>query len=404
MFPGRGHRSFFENDSRGGVRALYLLPDAEHIAAGIVLMSTRSRATERNVTDMKQEQERRRTSRATIKDVAHAAGVSVTTVSNVLNGRSGSMTATTLHRVQRAIQELGFRRNDMARGLVRRRTSTIGLVIAEIETPLFLQAIPVIQPLARQADYDLLIYSAKDERSEEQAIELLLEKDVAGVVFLSTSAYANHGHIFSLLQSGKPVVLVNRADSPHEIDRIIWDNQGGVEQAVVHLAQQGHTRIAHLCGPPHRYSSMERVRGYRAGLATSSLEFDPALVRMVDYTGSQETWRDATNALLELRLSPTAIIAADDMIAAVAMNTIQQRGLDVPKDVSIIGIDNQHFASVLNPALTTVQLPVPEAGRHAIEMLLQRMTGDTSPPKHLILPCPLLIRASVATAAGWSQP
>jgi LacI family transcriptional regulator len=299
----------------------------------------------------------------------------------VLNGRSGSMTANTLHRVQQAIHELGFRRNDMARGLVRRRTSTIGLVIAEIETPLFLQAIPVIQPLARQADYDLLIYSAKDEVSEEQAIELLLEKDVAGVVFLSTSAYVNHRHILSLMQSGKPVVLVNRADSSHEVDRINWDNQGGVEQAVEHLAQLGHTRIAHLCGPPHRYSSMERVRGYRAGLATSGLEFDPALVRMVDYTGSQDTWRDATNALLELRPSPT----------------IQQRGLSVPRDISIIGIDDQHFASVLNPALTTVQLPVQEAGRHAIEMLLRRMAGDTSPPEDLLLPCPLLMRASVAS-------
>lgn len=348
---------------------------------------------------MKQAQETRRapSPRATIKDVAHVAGVSVTTVSNVLNGRSGSMTATTLHRVQQAIHELGFRRNDMARGLVRRRTSTIGLVIAEIETPLFLQAIPVIQPLARQADYDLLIYSAKDEGSEEQAIELLLEKDVAGVVFLSTSAYANHRHILSLMQSGKPVVLVNRADGPDELDRINWDNQGGVEQAVVHLAQLGHTRIAHLCGPPHRYSSMERVRGYRAGLATSGLEFDPARVRMVDYTGSQDTWRDATDALLELQPSPTAIIAADDLIAAVAMNTIQQCGLSVPADVSIIGIDDQHFVSILNPALTTVQLPVPEAGRHAIEMLLRRMRGDTSPPEHLLLPCPLLTRASVAS-------
>ncbi len=347
---------------------------------------------------MMQEQEKRRhpSPRATIRDVARAAGVSVTTVSNFLNGRSGAMTAETLQRVQQAIHELGFRRNDMARGLVRRRTSTIGLVIAEIETPLFLQAIPVIQPLARQADYDLLIYSAKDEGAEEQAIELLMEKDVAGVVFLSTSAYANDRHIFSLMQSGKPAILVNRAEGPREIDRINWDNQGGVERAVKHLAELGHARIAHLCGPPHRYSSMERVRGYRAGLAASGLEFDSALVRMVDYTGSQETWRDATNALLVLRPSPTAIIAADDLVAAVAMNTIQQRGLGVPGDVSIIGIDDQHFATILNPALTTVQLPVPEAGRHAIKLLLARMAGDTSPPKHLLLPCPLLTRASVA--------
>jgi LacI family transcriptional regulator len=322
--------------------------------------------------------------------------VSVTTVSNVLNGRSGSMTAETLQRVQQAIQDLGFRRNDMARGLVRRQTSTIGLVIAEIETPLFLQAIPVIQPLARAADYDLLIYSAKDEQSEEQAIELLLEKDVAGVVFLSTSAYSRYQHLQTLTQAGKKAILVNRSESPAQLDRINWDNAGGVEQAVVHLGQFGHRRIAHLCGPPHRYSSMERIQGYRAGLTSMGLAYDPALVQVVDYTGSQDTWRDATLALLRLQPRPTAIIAADDMIAGVAMSTIHQFGLRVPDDVSIIGIDDQFFASVLNPPLTTVQLPVPEAGRHAIEMLLSRMAGDASPPKHLVLPCPLLRRASVA--------
>ncbi|MEJ7901999.1 MAG: LacI family DNA-binding transcriptional regulator [Thermomicrobiales bacterium] len=339
---------------------------------------------------------RRAPPRATIKDVARTAGVSVTTVSNVLNGRNGSMTPDTLERVQGAIWDLGFRRSATARSLVRQRTSTIGLVIAEIETPLFLQAIPVIQALARAAEYDVLIYSARDEESEAQAIELLLEKDVAGVVFLSTSAYSNHQPIMTLTDSGKPAVLVNRANAPEVFDRINWDNQGGVEEAVAHLARLGHTRIAHLCGPPHRYSSMERVRGYRAALTRYGLAFDPALVQMIDYTGSQEAWRDATITLLRPGSRPTAIIAADDMIASVAMNTIQQRGLTVPHDISIVGIDDQYFGSVLNPPLTTVQLPVPEAGRLAIELLLARMTGDTAPPRRIVLPCPLLIRASTA--------
>lgn len=334
--------------------------------------------------------------RATIKDVARVSGVSVTTVSNVLNGRSGSMTPDTLQRVRLAIRDLGFRRNEMARGLVRRRTSTVGLVIAEIETPLFLQAISIIQPLAHQADYDLLIYSARDERAEGQAIELFLEKDVAGVVFLSTSAYSHHEHFLPLIDAGKAAILINRAESPPYIDRIDWDNEGGVEQAVIHLAQLGHTRIAHLCGPPHRSSSTERVRGYRSGLAKCNLTYDSELVRMVDYTGSQDTWRDATTVLISHQRPPTAIIAADDMIAAVAMTTIQQLGLGVPEDVSIIGIDDQHFTSMLNPALTTVQLPVPKAGRCAIEMLLSRMQGDTSPPQRLLLPCPLIHRHSVA--------
>ncbi len=338
--------------------------------------------------------------RATIKDVARAAGVSVTTVSNVLNGRTGSMTPETHLRVQEAIEELGYHRNDLARGLVRRRTSTIGLVIAEIETPLFLQAITVIQPEARKAGYDVLIYSAQDEEAEKQAIGLLFEQDVAGVIFLSTSSYVSHDHILALTRAGKPAVLVNRSGAPESLDRVHWDNAGGAAAAVRHLASLGHRRIAHLCGPPHRHSSVERLQGYRSALTVCGLAFREEYVREVDYTGAQESWRDATLRLLDTNPRPTAIVAVDDNIAAVAIRAIQQHGLDVPGDISIVGIDDQPFAALMNPPLTTVRLPVLDAGVQAIGILLRRIAGDRDGVKAVQLACPLIGRETTSDVKG----
>lgn len=332
--------------------------------------------------------------RPTIRDVAQVAGVSVTTVSNVLNGRTGSMTAETHERVQEAIRELNFHRNDLARGLVRRRTSTIGLVIAEIETPLFLRAINVIQPAARRAGYDVLIYSAEDVSAEQQAIGLLAEQDVAGVIFLSTSSYAAHDHILELTRAGKPVVLVNRWGHPESLDSIRWDNVRAASDAVRHLAGLGHRHIAHLCGPEHRHSSVERLQGYRQALADAGLPFRKELVRDVDYTGDQETWRDAALVLLDASPQPTAILAVDDSVASVAMRAIQQRGWRVPEDISVVGIDDQPFGALLNPPLTTLRLPVLEAGEAAIRLLLARMSGDESDVQAELLTCPMIVRES----------
>jgi DNA-binding LacI/PurR family transcriptional regulator len=338
--------------------------------------------------------------RPTIKDVARAAGVSVTTVSNVLNGRTGSMTPDTHDRVRTVIEDLNYHRNDLARGLVRRRTSTIGLVIAEIDTPLFLQAINVIQPAAREAGFDILIYSARDEAAEQQANTVLFEKDVAGVIFLSTSSYASHDHILQLTRAGTPVVLVNRWGHPEAFDSIRWDNVAAAADAVAHLVGLGHRRIAHLCGPAHRHSSVERLQGYREGLAAAGLPFQEELVRTADYTGEQDAWRAATAQLLALTPPPTAIFSVDDTVAAVAMRACQQHGVRVPHDVSVIGIDDQPFDALLSPPLTTMRLPVLEAGRAAIRMLLDRIAGDASDPHAIVLSCPLVLRDSTAPASG----
>jgi LacI family transcriptional regulator len=339
--------------------------------------------------------------RVTIKDVALAAGVSVTTVSNALNDRTEAMTETTLHRIQETINVLGYRPNTVARSLVTRQTATIGVIVAEIDTPLFLQALNVIEPIARSANHNILLCTtAFNLADERQVIGLLLEKQVDGIIFLSTSVYLDQNNLASLPPDAPPIVLINRT-MPYEprFDQISFDNTNAIITAMTHLVSLGHRRIAHLSGPKGRSSSEERLQGYRLGLQQHGLEYCENYIRLADYEQPQVTWEQATRELLQLSPRPTAIIGANDIVAATAMRTAQQAGLRVPQDISIIGVDNQPFCTYLNPALTTVQLPILESGKRAVEMLLARIAGIRTTTEHVILPCPLAVRESTGPVA-----
>ncbi|MCL4393928.1 MAG: LacI family transcriptional regulator [Chloroflexi bacterium] len=337
-------------------------------------------------------------SRVTIKDVAREAGVSISTVSNVLNGRMDAMSEETLQRIQKAVASLRFRPNSLARSMVTQRTGSIGLILDEIETPLFLQALSVIEPIARRAGYNVLMCNARNVVDEREALDLLLDKQIDGLIFLSTTELREDEYLLELQVAGLPVVLINRETEnigPYH-DLVCWDNVGGVAAAVEHLVRQGHRRIAHLRGPIKRRSSEERLRGYRLGLEKSGLSYDESYVRSGDYTETPEAWAKATDELLALAEPPTAIIASDDVVAAVVMRAIQDAGLRVPADISVVGIDDQPFCTYLNPALATVRLPVVDAGERAIALLLDRIAGEGTAGRRILLPCPLIVRGSCA--------
>jgi LacI family transcriptional regulator len=332
--------------------------------------------------------------RTTIKDVAQAAGVSVTTVSNVLNGRADAMSPETLAHIQAVISALNYHPNSLARSLVTGRAATIALLIAEIETPLFLQAVSTIEPLAREAGYSVIICSARGIDDEHQALDLLREKRVDGIIFLSTSLYAEDDHLLQLQKSGMPMVLINRTTKHDCFVQIDWDNAGGVASAVKHLASLGHERIAHLRGPINRRSSEERLRGYKLALDQAGLPFNQEWVYLCDYEAPQEAWRRTVRTLLGRKPRPTAIIGSDDIVAAVAMSEVQRNGLRVPDDVAIVGVDDQPFCLYVNPSLSTVKLPIAEAGRQAMSLLLERIGAESPGTERILLPCPLVVRDS----------
>lgn len=338
--------------------------------------------------------------RATIKDVAQAAGVSVTTVSNVLNDRTEAMAEETLWRVQETIRSLGYRPSQVARSLVTSHTATIGVIVNEISTPLFLQALNFIEPIARNAEYNILLCTAHNLDDEKQAVNLLLEKDVDGIIFLSNSFFLADDFLGHLPPPVPPLVLVNRASRDERFDQIHFDDLAGMVKIVDYLADLGHDRIAHLHGAPNRRSFKDRLDGYRLGCRQNGLEAYDDFVGLADYDAAQATWVQATLALLNLSPRPTAIIAANDVVAATVLRTVQRAGLRVPQEISIVGIDDQPFCTFLNPALTTVQLPVIEAGKRAVEMLLARLAGKRATTEQVTLPCPLIVRESSGPAPG----
>lgn len=339
--------------------------------------------------------QRRAGRQITIKEVAGAAGVSITTVSNVLNGRTAEMAEGTLLRVQQAIRDLKYRPNNVARSLVTQQTASIGVIIAEIDTPLFLQALNSIETTARNANYNILLCTAKNFRDEKEAVDLLFEKQVDGFIFLSTSAYADNDYLHDLRTIAPPMVLVNRTvseqDDFHQID---WDDTSGLIRAIDYLVELGHRRIAHLHGPRNRRSTDNRLRGFRLGLAKHDLEYNEHYVQVGDYETEPEIWKKSTLELLNLSPRPTAIITANDIVAAVVMRTVRRAGLRVPQDVSLIGIDDQPFSAYLDPGLTTIQLPIVEAGKRAIELLLAQIRDETKGATQITLPCPLIARES----------
>lgn len=335
--------------------------------------------------------------RVTIVQVAKLAGVSVATVSNVFNNRPGSMRPETRTRVLEAARILGYHRSAVARSLVIRRSATIGLVIAEIDTALFFRAVSAIERVARQSSFNVILSHAATAEEEEQALDLLQEKEVEGVIFLSTSNYRDDG-VLSKLGDSVPVVTVNRSESGGACDRITWDNVKGVGAAVKYLYQLGHQRIAFLRGPSDRQGTEERLQGYRFALAECGLPFCDELVGSGDFTVSPEELRPAIESLLSLAERPTAMIASDDYVAAVTMRIAQDCGLHVPEDLAVVGFDDQPFSALLNPALTTVRLPIVEAGLQAISLLVERIRDKTTGPSRIVLPTELVIRESCGAA------
>jgi DNA-binding LacI/PurR family transcriptional regulator len=346
---------------------------------------------------------RRRSSkspRVTIVQVAEASGVSISTVSNVLNGRMGAMTNETRQRVEEAIRRLGYRPNNVARSLVSRRTSSIGVVIDEINTPLFIGALTAMERPARKARYSLIVSHASTAGDEREALETLLEKQVDAVALLSTSQYRDNDHLRVLSDSGIPSVVINRPGEFEWFSRVSWDNRGGVSSTVEYLHRLGHRRIAHLQGPANRWSTKERLLGYNEGLKACGLDRRDDYVQVADYTIAPQSWASATADLLETDPRPSAIIASDDGVAAVAIQVAAQRGLRVPDDLAVIGIDDQYFAAFLSPPLTTIRLPVAEAAEAALNVLIEQLRTQDREPKEILLPTSLVMRGSCGGATS----
>ena len=331
--------------------------------------------------------------RITIRSVAMAAGVSVSTVSNVLSGRHEQMAVATRERVLEAIARLNYQPNHVARSLVTRRTATIGLIMSEVTNSLYPPVTVGAEEACRQAGYGLLLANAEDAEDERRAVALMRAKQVdALVVFAISLLEADHEHLYAAQAAGMPVVAINRVvpvDAP--LSAVWFDHRGGGRLATSHLVDLGHRRIAHLAGPASRLTGIHRRQGYEAALHAARIPLEPALVATGDYSFASgealmsELWRQR----------PTAVFVGGDAMALGALRALARLGVRVPDDLSLVAFGNPDFVRYATPAITTVDLPVAAAGRVAVELALRRMRYPEEKEVRL-LDTTLLVRETTA--------
>ena len=327
----------------------------------------------------------------TIGDVAAQAGVSIATVSKVINGRYGVAPAT-LERVQAVIDELGFESSLVARSLRSRRTNVLGIVVADIE-PFSAELLKGAGAAIRERGYELIVYSGsghgKDHSGWERRYISRLGGTLTDGIILVTPTVVD-------VDDGTPVVAVDPHTGPSTLPSVHSDNLAGAITATRHLLQLGHRRIGLLAGRPDLESARQREQGYRQALADAGIAVDPNLIRVGDY--ELEMSEEPARQLLTLDDRPTAVFAANDLSAMQTMHVARTLGLDIPGDVSVVGFDNIPESALIEPPLTTIDQSIQEMGRRAVELLIDVIEGETGPAQQVTLPTRLVVRQSSGVA------
>lgn len=326
-------------------------------------------------------------SRVTIRDVAARAGVSVATVSKVINQRYG-VSADTFARVTAVIEELGYEASLVAQSLRNHRTNVIGILVADLE-PFSTELLKGAADAIRGTGFELVVYSAggrTDDHTgwEHRYLSRLSGTLVDGAVLVTPTVVD--------VSYGAPVVAVDPHTGPSEWPTVDSDNLHGARLATEHLLELGHRRIAMLTGRPDLQSAQFRERGYREALAAGAVPIDEDLVKL----GAYDPVISARSAreLLTAEHRPTAVFAANDISAIATMEVAAELGLRVPDDLSVVGFDNIAEAALCTPQLTTVDQPIREMGRLSVELLVRLIRGETAERAHLTLATKLVVRQS----------
>jgi LacI family transcriptional regulator len=322
-----------------------------------------------------------------MKDVAQAAGVSLKTVSRVVNGEPG-VGASTAERVTEAIAGLGFSRNDLARSLRSARASaTLGLIIEDLANPFYSTIARAVEEVARRRGY--VVITASSEESGERERELmatLLSRRVEGLLLVP--AARDHAYLRPELAMGVQVVFLDRPPAGLTADAVLLDNAGGARAGVEHLLAQGHRRIGLIGDPPELYTLAERVKGYRAALESWGLAFDEGLLRLGAHDVAQA--ERSTRDLLRLPDPPTALFTANNRVSVGALRALKAEAARV----ALVGFDDFELADMLPLPVTVVRHDPAEMGRRAAELLFARLDGDGGPPQTIVMETELVVRGS----------
>lgn len=335
--------------------------------------------------------------RINMHHIAKRAGVSLGTVSNVIN-RTAAVREPLRQRVLDAIRALGYQPSQLARGLRRDYTNMIGMIIPDITNPFFPALVRAAEDVAYRHQYRLVLCNSdNDPQKESSYFEELRSYLPAGLLVIPAE---DSGLRDQPVRNGRriPMVCIDREPTGWKGDTVRADNETGAYTATLHLIDHGHQRIATVAGPQHLTSAVERLQGFRRALKEASL---PLPARYVVHGQFDRTSGfEAALKLLRPQPRPTAIFAGNDLMAMGVLMALRELGLRCPEDVSIAGFDNIDMADLLHPPLTSVQQPVYRLGAAAAELLIERIGGGRSGgPQKTLLETELVRRASVARLA-----
>jgi len=329
---------------------------------------------------------------ASLQEVAQRANVSIATVSRVLN-KSDKVVPGTRAAVEKALADLGYRPSRVARRLRMKdgRAHLVGLIIPDIQNPFYAEIARGVEDAAYASQYALLLCNSDENAAKERFyLEVMQAESVDGIVLPPFDD--SDAAVIEMVKSGMPVVCVDRSLTPVKTDLVEVDNHRGALEAVNHLLDRGHTRIALIEGRTQVSTSRERRRGYLDALAARGLAPRKELMRSGDF--KQESGRVLALELISLRQPPTALFVCNNLMTVGALAALHQRGRRVPADVAVVGFDDIPWAEALDPPPTVVRQPAYEVGRQAMELLLRRIMEPERPPVTVRLRPELVIRKS----------
>jgi LacI family transcriptional regulator len=329
-----------------------------------------------------------------VVDVAARAGVSLGTVSNVLN-RPERVSPTTRARVMRAIEELGFVRNEAARQLRAGRSRTVGLVVLDVRNPFFTDVAAGVEQTAGGSGNSVVLCNSNDDVAREKHYLSMLKEQRAYGILITPVGTETAGEIEEIRRMGTPVVLVDRGANRQQCSVSVNDRLGG-ELAVAHLIEQGHRRIGFVGGPVAIDQVRQRLAGARAAVAAAGLRRDALTVvetPRLDIDSGRTT--GATLAAMPARRRPTAAFCANDLLALGLLQDAVRRGLSVPGDLAIVGYDDIEFAAGAAVPLTSVRQPRFQLGRAAMQLLLEEASDpETHQHRQVVFEPELVVRES----------
>ncbi len=328
---------------------------------------------------------------ATIKDVAKYSGLSIATISKYING--GNVLDNNKEKIEEAIKVLNFRVNEMARGLKTSKSKTIGILLPNLENIFFTSIVSNIEDILLKSGYSTVICDYKEDYGlEKEKLEFLVSKMVDGIVIIPSGKESLE--VKSVMDRGIPVVLIDRALKGVDCDVVLGDNLNASYNAVEQFITRGHKRIAIIAGPKDMYTAEERVKGYYRVHEDYSLEIDTELIKYGDY--KIDSGYTLLYELLEMDKKPTAVFITNYEMTLGAIMAINEKKVDIPNDLSIIGFDNIQLAKIVNPPLSIVVQPMKAIGETAAEILVKRLNKDNSNfPMIFRLKTEILIKESV---------